>query len=426
MLLMLLSSSKPFQPHKLWKHLGPRCLRTSRHKILRAVRKVFSYGGLEILHSWVLFSFFGHLFIILSCYSVSLVAVGSNAIYAIKYHVDWCPINKVDQVKVNIGCGRYAGGKHWKRLWHPNRGCISKSPRHYSPSQSPKTGTRTSYEHEDCFKSFSCHSSQVWKSVEQRWLGPDWWLMKEHLFFSRWFEENAHHSTIKVMIRLLKDLRNRFEGLQPLSPWMIDLLVRFLFFWLCEVVLWELLVECFDFISSLISPSWTTQLDKHCQSTWHSVAASSCLQQDSFSLGLQVFLPFENNVFKVLRFPFMWDNDEDYPTGITDPCEGGVMRVHMAITLEQQDQVCLTAQTLMRVLAHGGYKQILGFEGNASEFCFLYLPGCSCVLEYIMCFENGQIEMSYEGQNMQTYWDPCHYTIQVNLSDGIKCLSLIL
>lgn len=141
-------------------------------------------------------------------------------------------------------------------------------------------------------------------------------ILQSHLAairHSRWFEENAHHSSIKVLIRLMRDIKNRFDGFEPVSPWMLDLLAHY---------------------AIMNNPSR--------QALGINLAFRRCLQL----LGAGLFLPGS--------------------AGIVDPCEAGNIRVHTAMTLEQQDLVCLTAQTLLRVLAHGGYKQILGLEGNAS------------------------------------------------------------
>jgi len=144
----------------------------------------------------------------------------------------------------------------------------------------------------------------------------DFKIMQCHLAairHSRWFEENAHHSTIKVLIRLLRDLRGRFQGFEHLSTWMIDLLAHY---------------------SVMNNPTR--------QALPINVAFRRALQL----LSAGIFLPGS--------------------AGISDPCENGMLRVHTALDFSQQDVVCLTAQTLLRVLTHGGYKQILGLEGNAS------------------------------------------------------------
>lgn len=139
-------------------------------------------------------------------------------------------------------------------------------------------------------------------------------IMLSHLAairHSRWFEENAHHSSIKVLIRLLRDLRTRFEGFEPLTPWMLDLLAHF------------------------------------------------AIMHNPSRQALPINVAFRR-VFQLLAAGLFLPGS----AGITDPCEGVSLRIHTAISLEQQDICCLTAQTLLRVLSHGGFKQILGMEGS--------------------------------------------------------------
>uniref|UniRef100_A0A2K5UPB2 DZF domain-containing protein n=2 Tax=Macaca fascicularis TaxID=9541 RepID=A0A2K5UPB2_MACFA len=130
---------------------------------------------------------------------------------------------------------------------------------------------------------------------------------------ARWFEENASQSTVKVLIRLLKDLRICFPGFEPLTPWILDLLGHY---------------------AVMNNPTR--------QPLALNVAYRRCLQIPAAGL----FLPGS--------------------VGITDPCESGSFRVHTVMTLEQQDMVCYTAQTLVRILSHGGFRKILGQEGDAS------------------------------------------------------------
>uniref|UniRef100_A0A915I2N2 DZF domain-containing protein n=1 Tax=Romanomermis culicivorax TaxID=13658 RepID=A0A915I2N2_ROMCU len=126
---------------------------------------------------------------------------------------------------------------------------------------------------------------------------------------ARYLEEQASHSSIKVLVRLLKDIRSRFFHLQPLNVWMIELLAYY---------------------AIMNTPNH--------QPLPLNQAFRRCFQL----LAAGIFLPGS--------------------AGIMDPCEIDGARVQNYMTLEEQDTVCCIAQTLLRVLCHGGYKAVLGLE----------------------------------------------------------------
>ena len=118
-----------------------------------------------------------------------------------------------------------------------------------------------------------------------------------------------------MLVRLLKDMKTRFDGLTPLNPWIIDLLAHY------------------------------------------------AIMNNPKREPLPLVTAFKR-VFQLISAGFFLPGS----AGIIDPCEHTPTRVHTTMTLEQQDSVCFTFQTLLRVLSHGGFRQILGLEGNSCKF----------------------------------------------------------
>ncbi|CAB3260972.1 unnamed protein product [Arctia plantaginis] len=145
----------------------------------------------------------------------------------------------------------------------------------------------------------------------------DYKVISSHLAairHSRWFEENAHHSSIKVLIRLLRDMCSRHSGLEPLTPWMIDLL------------------------------------------------AHHCIMNNPARQALPINVAFRRALSLLAGGLFL-----PGCAGLADPCEAAHARAHTALDLAVLDLAAATAQTLLRVVARGGHRYVLGlqaFEGG--------------------------------------------------------------
>lgn len=42
---------------------------------------------------------------------------------------------------------------------------------------------------------------------------------------TRWFEEHANQSSVRILIKVLKDIKRRYEGFKALDVWSLELLV---------------------------------------------------------------------------------------------------------------------------------------------------------------------------------------------------------
>lgn len=128
-----------------------------------------------------------------------------------------------------------------------------------------------------------------------------------------WFDLNGQNETVKALIRILRDLKTRYEGFQPLTPWMIELLVH----------------------SSVIQPP-----------------RKPLTIQEGF-----------RRIIELLASGIFITGS----SSITDPCDLNNARVHASMDQEKQDLVCFTAQTLIRILAHGGLETVLRGSSNLTQ-----------------------------------------------------------
>lgn len=123
-----------------------------------------------------------------------------------------------------------------------------------------------------------------------------------------WFEEATLQSPFKMLVRVLKDIRRRYTGLQPLSVWVIEYMAHF--------------------------------------------AVMNTSNRQPLPLG-----PAFRRVFEALATGIFLPGS---PT-LFDPTEPG-MRIAYDLSFEDMDIVCSTAQTLLRVICNGGHAAVLGTD----------------------------------------------------------------
>lgn len=144
---------------------------------------------------------------------------------------------------------------------------------------------------------------------------------KDHLISNQlmvkhkdWFKEHGVHDTARSLIALISDTRDRYKGLMALNPWLCHLLGQY------------------------------------------------CILNTLDRRAVPLHIAYKR-FLQILASGFFLSSSQ----GLLDETLPGNPRAHMALTLEQQNELCCTAQTLLRLFYHGQYRKIIGIEVSDFE-----------------------------------------------------------
>uniref|UniRef100_A0A5S6QN65 DZF domain-containing protein n=1 Tax=Trichuris muris TaxID=70415 RepID=A0A5S6QN65_TRIMR len=126
---------------------------------------------------------------------------------------------------------------------------------------------------------------------------------------ARWFQQFAHHPAIRIIVRVMKDIKSRCKGFSSLNPWMIEVLAHY----------------CVTTVPHSSPP---------------------------ISAGLAF-----------LRFLMLLSSNALSPAsiGFLDPCDS-TTRIHGKLSLEEMNSIRQTAQFLLNLMAIGGHRLVLGLD----------------------------------------------------------------
>lgn len=165
---------------------------------------------------------------------------------------------------------------------------------------------------------------------------------------SRWFDDFGQEPNVKVLARIIADLRVRYQGFKGLTQWALELLAHY----------------C------------VTKYDENGILTALSIPAA--FKRFLMVLSSGFFLPGSS--------------------GIRDPIERDGRSVHQNFSKTDQDQICATAQTLLRVLLQGSPQKVIGLD-NSQNICeemqiidgIVIQPSLSCHVE-----EESEVDVKME------------------------------